>query len=255
MGWKNWPQHIALVVFGALLGLQGPAVLKFLMGGEVLQSWLNASPLIQTAAAVVQTVIIGWSLWYAHKLYVQTRETNAQSKTLDRIFEEHADKDILRQRQIFRAIRDDPADRLENYVWFQEDFPRFEERVAHTTRRSPRRLRRVRNHAGVHVITKFDPSVSQKRTKSKSNPADVWRERNGAIVAILNRYETFALAIFRDAMDEELYRGWWRSTLLDDFDRLRPFISKARKNAPKAFIEFERLAMRWSGLTQTLPPP
>lgn len=64
---------------------------------------------------------------------------------------------------------------------------------------------------------------------------------------ILNDYELTAIGIREGILDEELYRRWFKTSFLRDFDMVESYISEVRKKAgtSKIYAEFEWLANRW----------
>lgn len=64
---------------------------------------------------------------------------------------------------------------------------------------------------------------------------------------ILNDYELIAVGIAGEILDEDLYKLWFRSALVKDYEKSRGFIVNIRKleNVPEYYSEFEVLAKRW----------
>ncbi len=65
---------------------------------------------------------------------------------------------------------------------------------------------------------------------------------------ICNDHELTAIAIEEHVIDENFLKKWSRSSLIDDFEKLKPYIQAVRdKIGNKAiFVNFENLARRWS---------
>lgn len=63
----------------------------------------------------------------------------------------------------------------------------------------------------------------------------------------LNDYELIAIGIKEDILDERVYKRWFRSTLINDWEQAEAYIMEVRRNtsAPKIFCEFEELAKKW----------
>jgi hypothetical protein len=64
---------------------------------------------------------------------------------------------------------------------------------------------------------------------------------------VLNLHELTAVAIQEGVIDERVYRRWFNSTYVADYEATKGYISAARitySNA-HAFLEFERAAIRW----------
>jgi uncharacterized protein DUF4760 len=68
-----------------------------------------------------------------------------------------------------------------------------------------------------------------------------------SILQLLNYYEAWELGIDNDALDENILRGWWRSSLVRDFIKLYSFVCVYRKRTGvmPAFTGVEKLAKRW----------
>ena len=64
---------------------------------------------------------------------------------------------------------------------------------------------------------------------------------------IMNDYELIALAIARGVIDGEMYKAWFRGSMIRDFRAAEIAIGRARNlaNYPSIYIEWERLARRW----------
>lgn len=68
-----------------------------------------------------------------------------------------------------------------------------------------------------------------------------------ALRNICNDHELTAIAIEEHVIDENFLKKWSRSSLMDDFEKLKPYIQAVRdKIGNKAiFVNFENLARRW----------
>ncbi|SDG34267.1 DUF4760 domain-containing protein [Pelagibacterium luteolum] len=69
----------------------------------------------------------------------------------------------------------------------------------------------------------------------------------GVIAAILNDYEIVSIGVLKGVMDEKMMKRFYRSTVISDYDKIKPFIDEVRRvdNNQKLFSEFETLAERW----------
>ncbi|MBK4215720.1 DUF4760 domain-containing protein [Paracoccus caeni] len=67
------------------------------------------------------------------------------------------------------------------------------------------------------------------------------------IRTILNDYELVAIGVLEEDLDDDLYRSWYKSTLINDFDKCRNAIEtlRARLQNEQIFCRFEALAARW----------
>ena len=65
---------------------------------------------------------------------------------------------------------------------------------------------------------------------------------------VFNYYEATAIGIKNGALNEAILRDWWRrSDVLDFIDfALYVFQRRLRDDAPKMFIEYEQLALKWT---------
>lgn len=64
---------------------------------------------------------------------------------------------------------------------------------------------------------------------------------------VLNVHEMTAVAIREHVIDERVYRSWFNGTYLSDYEAMKDYIVEARKTYenPRAFCEYEALALRW----------
>jgi hypothetical protein len=65
------------------------------------------------------------------------------------------------------------------------------------------------------------------------------------IRSILNDYEIIALGIRRDILDERIFKLWFKTTFLNDYEKMRPFVAEVRQRNRRAFVELEGLAEKW----------
>jgi hypothetical protein len=82
---------------------------------------------------------------------------------------------------------------------------------------------------------------------SHSVHKDKEKEVAAAVRGILNDHELTAIGIKLNVLDEGFLKEWHRTTIVSDYQTLRPFIDKVRTHykIPRAFVEFEDLAIRW----------
>jgi len=66
---------------------------------------------------------------------------------------------------------------------------------------------------------------------------------------IMNDYESLALGIRLNILDEYFMYRWMRGTVLGDWETLAPLVSAYRQNNknPRIYIEFEGLSLAWGG--------
>lgn len=100
--------------------------------------------------------------------------------------------------------------------------------------------------------------------RESSNGLEFWAaaEHSGTpqletIRLILNDYELIAIGISEDIIDETLYKRWFESTLIRDFDAAFATIDTLRRRTKidGLYVEFEALARRWKTRKEQEPPP
>jgi len=69
-----------------------------------------------------------------------------------------------------------------------------------------------------------------------------------AILVVLNSAEYVAIGILNDTFDESLYKDAFRTTYVQDWMDLKPFVKALRSanQAPDAFIKMEGMAQKWA---------
>jgi hypothetical protein len=85
--------------------------------------------------------------------------------------------------------------------------------------------------------------LSSWAASDKLNSAEV-----EVIRAVLNRYELIAIGIQESTLDERIYKRWCRTTLVEDWRAIKPFVFQIRtvNSIPTLFCEFEAIAKRWA---------
>jgi len=176
------------------------------------------------AANVTEAVVVAVTAVIAVFGYRSAVETVAKQNTLERIFEDHADGTVVKQRKIFRAIRSSNDDKLLNY-----------------------RHSRLRQEFIDRCMKNNPLGDPQEKKAHEEKWGETFDDRQSAIFGVLNRYETFAIGISEGAIDQKLYKRWWRSSMVRDWNDARSTIEQMRKDyeSPRLFIEFERLAIKW----------
>lgn len=88
---------------------------------------------------------------------------------------------------------------------------------------------------------------------SPTNP-ELLRQRQ-KVINYLNHYELMAMGIREEMLDEDVYKGFMRGTLVRDWAESEQFINHLRAptadsgsevSTSEAFCEFEELAKKWS---------
>ena len=76
---------------------------------------------------------------------------------------------------------------------------------------------------------------------------DATKEDNDAIMGYLNHYEFLACGIFEDAIDGELYKRMMCSSVIRDWEALKPYVMELRnkRNNTKIYCEYEKLVELW----------
>ncbi|MEQ1419676.1 DUF4760 domain-containing protein [Acinetobacter indicus] len=70
---------------------------------------------------------------------------------------------------------------------------------------------------------------------------------NDAIMGFLNHYEFLACGIFEEAIDGELYKRMMKTSVIRDFDSLKPYIMEIRnqRQNQNIYCEIEKLVEQW----------
>ena len=91
-------------------------------------------------------------------------------------------------------------------------------------------------------LKRSDSNLIEWAAKDKIDTDEV-----NTIRVMLNDYELVALGIREGILDEELFRRWFQTPLINDWKCIKGFIMAIRdsENAPKVFHEFEWLAKKW----------
>ena len=82
----------------------------------------------------------------------------------------------------------------------------------------------------------------------KINEKGEHEDKNSIILAVLNSIEFICVGIKEDIFDESIYKRMSRSSVIDDWNKLKPYIMELRKlnnNNESLFCEFEWLANKW----------
>lgn len=66
-----------------------------------------------------------------------------------------------------------------------------------------------------------------------------------ALRSILNNYELIALGIHCGVLDETIFRRYFKSTTVSDYERVKPYIDEVRKRYPRVYTEYEALYEKW----------
>jgi hypothetical protein len=74
---------------------------------------------------------------------------------------------------------------------------------------------------------------------------------------VLNLHELTSVAIAEGVIDECVYRRWFNTTFTKDYEATKSYIQAARLTYgnPKAFVEFEKTAVRWENDKNWDAPP
>lgn len=92
------------------------------------------------------------------------------------------------------------------------------------------------------------------RLKNGSTGLEFWTAKEhedspqiGIIRSVLNDYELIAIGIEEDILDEELYKKWFKSAYIKDYDLSADAIAALRERlgVPAIYKNFEALAKKW----------
>ena len=73
------------------------------------------------------------------------------------------------------------------------------------------------------------------------------------LTKVFNYYEATAIGVDKSALDEDIIKSWWRKSYVWDFIDFAYFVfqKRDRDEAPKMFIEYEKMALRWANDEET----
>ena len=86
------------------------------------------------------------------------------------------------------------------------------------------------------------------KTLNKEEFIPEGRAKLGEFREVLNTYEMLAMSVALDALDGNVWKRYWKSTLLRDWERLSKFVEHERKhyNHPTLFEDTEAIVVKWS---------
>lgn len=107
-----------------------------------------------------------------------------------------------------------------------------------------RRLRAELNSALQGI---FDTTSNEQLDPDAAGRVDESKDAVVAVKSLMNYYEAIACAINHRAIDEELYRAYSSRTLRMTFWQFANWVKavRGRDTSPNAYVELERLAVRW----------
>ncbi|MEM8936840.1 MAG: DUF4760 domain-containing protein [Pseudomonadota bacterium] len=109
-----------------------------------------------------------------------------------------------------------------------------------------------------YIIEKYDGNITfeavfgeYKRYASGLNEAtrrESLRLDYDYIIHLLNFYETWAIGVNKEVLDEEMLYDWWRATLILHWTHLLSFVFDYRREraTDEAYEHVERMATRWA---------
>ncbi len=250
---NRWPKWASQLLWGvgalAVLGI-GLCLPILWSGFTAFLGVIHANA--DSAAAIallLQALIFLIGALYAHRQLHATRAISARTNTLQLIFEEHRDSTVANHRAIFRSVRDDDSGRLEDYADLKEYKQKIREKWEATQAAKALAVVHLRPTGEVDALAAVETSNTPNKEgewQAHWQPLEKdWVEKRKAVSAVLNRYESFAIGIGAKAIDEEMYKLWWRTTLIDDWYVFRPLILKLQERNPRAYIEFQAIAEKW----------
>ncbi|MEM9425667.1 MAG: DUF4760 domain-containing protein [Pseudomonadota bacterium] len=92
------------------------------------------------------------------------------------------------------------------------------------------------------------------RLKTGPTPLETWvndehknTTQSDCIRTVLNDYELIAVGIREDILDEELYKVWFKTSFLRDYNLSKSYIAAMRKkySSDQIFAELQNLAESW----------
>ncbi len=94
---------------------------------------------------------------------------------------------------------------------------------------------------------KFAELRDQDKLTAIACNVDANKSDNDAIMGFLNHYEFLACGIFEEAIDGELYKRMMKTSVIRDFDSLKPYIMEIRNKRKNNnfYIEIEKLVEQW----------
>lgn len=179
-------------------------------GHETEASDITALATAVTGLAIIGTVVTGF------QAYKQNTRTAKIQKTIDFIYRQTHDKDILDIIDMSRHIK-------QKY--------------------SRRGIRDITLELVVEDDKQYERLLAENHASPRGRKSDL-----DYLLRLFNYYETWAIGIKNDALDEPLLREWWRTTYVRDWIDYKTLIEGYRreKKSMKAFDEFEGLARYWA---------
>lgn len=260
--WPRWARRLLWGVFVAALLLIGAFARDIpddlMRMADAIGGNADRAEATQAFVLIFQTIVIVAGALYARQQLHATRAISARTNTLQLIFEEHRDRTVADYRAIYRDVRDDEHDRMENYFDFKEYRQKIradwdEKRASGIIRvvvtkeapTDPEEAREAQKDVNEAAASAMHALIEAAWADYWKPIAERWVERRKAVSAVLNRYEAFAIGIEKGAVDEEMYRLWWKTNLIEDWYVFRPLINKLQQRNPRAYLEFQSLAERW----------
>jgi hypothetical protein len=122
-----------------------------------------------------------------------------------------------------------------------------------------RRIERRKAAISVLISSKRDENLTnalrkiiavhreEKNMASFAKQANLGTEESKAIRYALNHYEYISVGIFHQIFDEKIFKSSSYTTIVNLYERTKPYIEQARKEkrSQTTFQEFECLACRW----------
>lgn len=95
--------------------------------------------------------------------------------------------------------------------------------------------------------------IACERNSLSNTDSDSNKEKNEAILTVLNQYEFMAIGIKEGAFDDAIYKRMKKSIVIRDLDALHGYITELRNQEknPLLFLEAEQLAKCWKSEVKT----
>lgn len=173
-----------------------------------------------TGIAIFLSIIV--SILSTYFVINNRRIMTRKKTTIEMLMKNMWDEDFIRQTQIFANIS-------AKQDWLQEIYNEYNKQ---------QKLR--------------EQTPQQEITPEQEASYEELIEEFDAILAVLNNYELISIGIREGIYDEQIFKRWYRSTVIDHWLKSRIFIQHVKgiggeQHRSLAYCEFEALAQKWIG--------
>ncbi|WP_323799320.1 DUF4760 domain-containing protein [Parasphingorhabdus sp.] len=89
--------------------------------------------------------------------------------------------------------------------------------------------------------------VQNLSSSGESSVYDLCPEDRAKVMVFMNDNERIAHSVLKKRLDEKVIMSWFHTTFVKDWETAAPIVSEIRGTGrPNLFVEWERLAKRWS---------